>query len=214
MSIATLIGGIFAESGPEYEQMINNLRTSPFGVPEAVIQGLELSQGPIASAGGDLLGALKTRLENGFKATIPVSATVNMNLTANSKKNQNEAWLQGFAGGTDYSPDTFIAGEHGPELIVGAEGSKVFTNSETRDILSTKNRPFEFSSSRQSDSDGPALSSEKHIKLSIQGNGAIAVGKGNDKDAVVDIMIENLKPVLLSLLKEEVFEEGDYTYEF
>ena len=35
------------------------------------------------------------------------------------------------ATGSDSSPDTFIAGEEGPELITNAKGSKVFTASET-----------------------------------------------------------------------------------
>ena len=35
------------------------------------------------------------------------------------------------AKGSDSSPDTFIAGEAGPELITNAKGSKVFTAGET-----------------------------------------------------------------------------------
>jgi tape measure domain-containing protein len=39
------------------------------------------------------------------------------------------------AKGSDNSPDTFIAGEQGPELITNAHGSKVFTAGETVDIF-------------------------------------------------------------------------------
>jgi len=35
------------------------------------------------------------------------------------------------AKGSDSAPDTFIAGEEGPELITNAKGSKVFTAAET-----------------------------------------------------------------------------------
>jgi phage-related protein len=39
------------------------------------------------------------------------------------------------AKGSDSSPDTFIAGEEGPELITGAKGRKVFTANETGGIF-------------------------------------------------------------------------------
>ena len=39
------------------------------------------------------------------------------------------------AKGADFSPDTFIAGEKGPELIMGAKGKKVFTALETSGIF-------------------------------------------------------------------------------
>lgn len=39
------------------------------------------------------------------------------------------------ARGAMSAPDVFIAGEAGPELIVGGAGSRVYSNSETRDLL-------------------------------------------------------------------------------
>lgn len=39
------------------------------------------------------------------------------------------------ARGSLYAPDMFIAGERGPELITGARGSRVYSNTETRDML-------------------------------------------------------------------------------
>lgn len=42
--------------------------------------------------------------------------------------------LAAYASGTNYSKDTFIAGEAGPELITGAKGRKVFTAAETAHI--------------------------------------------------------------------------------
>lgn len=43
------------------------------------------------------------------------------------------------AKGSDFSPDTFIAGEEGPELVTNAKGSKVFTAAETADTLGKLN---------------------------------------------------------------------------
>ncbi|MBD5401820.1 phage tail tape measure protein [bacterium] len=47
----------------------------------------------------------------------------------------NMSNLQGNAKGTRYSADMFIAGEEGPELIMGARGSRVYNAHETRAIL-------------------------------------------------------------------------------
>lgn len=41
----------------------------------------------------------------------------------------------GYAGGTDYSDENFIAGEEGPELVTGRRGSKVFTAIQTGEIF-------------------------------------------------------------------------------
>ncbi|MCL1987415.1 MAG: hypothetical protein FWG64_05525 [Firmicutes bacterium] len=43
--------------------------------------------------------------------------------------------IEGFAKGTNSTPDTFIAGENGAELITGAKGRKVLNNKETANIL-------------------------------------------------------------------------------
>lgn len=44
-----------------------------------------------------------------------------------------------FAKGTKNTPDTFIAGEEGPELITNAPGRVVYTAQQTKDILSAQN---------------------------------------------------------------------------
>ena len=43
-----------------------------------------------------------------------------------------------FAKGSTYTPDTFIAGEAGPELITNAPGRTVFTASQTKDIMAAQ----------------------------------------------------------------------------
>ena len=45
--------------------------------------------------------------------------------------------LAGFAGGTNNTPESFVAGEEGPELITGAKGRKVFTAAETGNVFNT-----------------------------------------------------------------------------
>lgn len=47
--------------------------------------------------------------------------------------------IPGFAKGTSKTPDTFIAGEKGPELITNAPGRTVFTADKTRNIMAAQN---------------------------------------------------------------------------
>lgn len=54
-------------------------------------------------------------------------------------KGINIPLIPGFAKGTLSTPDTFIAGEAGPELITNAPGRTVFTASQTRNILAAQN---------------------------------------------------------------------------
>ena len=54
-------------------------------------------------------------------------------------KGINIPLIPGFAKGTLSTPDTFIAGEKGPELITNAPGRTVFTADQTRNILAAQN---------------------------------------------------------------------------
>lgn len=60
----------------------------------------------------------------------------NVDVEAEKKKHDEETnGTAAYAKGTDYSADTFIAGEEGPELITGQKGKKVFTAFETGRIF-------------------------------------------------------------------------------
>lgn len=48
--------------------------------------------------------------------------------------------IPGFAKGSTNTPDTFIAGENGPELITNAPGRTVYTAQQTRGILNAQNQ--------------------------------------------------------------------------
>ena len=122
------------------------------------------------------------------------------------------------AAGSSNAPDTFIAGERGPELITGAAGSRVFPSGDTDRIISaleSNNRPIAVSASPfASDEDtGNEATAERTININLNGKGSIQ-GKGLSKDEILDYLIVHLKPVLLSIIETEIFEEGDLAYEF
>ena len=200
--------------------------------------------------------------------------------------------VSGHANGTLSAPeDVYIAGEEGPELIVGARGSEVFPAQETERILAAVNSaenatnapeptasplpendlpegmeavkeysyltadgqgsdaqptgieyvepevqaqtteeaapaeeaPVNTTAPAASDAqqEAPASSSDapsigetvKRIILEINGSGSIDVG-GMNEESVLDILTRHAKPVLMSIIKGEIFEEGDLAYDF
>ena len=133
--------------------------------------------------------------------------------------------VSGHANGTLSAPeDVYIAGEEGPELIVGARGSEVFPAQETEKILSAvggDETPIStegsaaFSSGGQSapSEEGGGDRSEKRIILEINGSGSIDA-TGADEDTILDVLTRHVKPVLMNIIKGEIFEEGDLAYDF
>lgn len=106
------------------------------------------------------------------------------------------------AEGTTDSSDVYIAGEEGPELIVGRRGSKVFPTAETEKIVNAVGGNVGGSSE------------EKKITIDINGSGSISVDKSVDKQSILETIQENIKPILLNIISKEVYEEGDLSYEY
>ena len=125
------------------------------------------------------------------------------------------ASVSGHASGTTDAEDIFLAGEEGPELIVGKGGSTVFPTSETNRILSA------IGSNGDGSYGGPASGysgggSDKTINLNINGTGMLAVRHDGSmsKEDIVDILVDNLKDALIGIIQEEIMTEGDGVYEY
>lgn len=133
--------------------------------------------------------------------------------------------VSGHANGTVSAPeDVYIAGEEGPELIIGARGSEVFPAQETEKILSavggdetpisTEGSAASSSAGRSAPSEeGGGDRSEKRIIFEINGSGSIDA-TGADEDTILDVLTRHVKPVLMNIIKGEIFEEGDLAYDF
>lgn len=131
-----------------------------------------------------------------------------------------------YATGTTNSADYFIAGENGPELIVGEQGSTVFPTQETDrliDALNTRRQPLQVFAGGGGENGGSggglggrAAEQVKRILLEIAGSGAIEVnGSGGvDRETVLEILMEHLKPVLMQIIQSEIYEEGELAYEY
>lgn len=118
--------------------------------------------------------------------------------------------IQHNANGTDNAANAFIAGEEGPELVVGAGGSKVFTADETQSIFRNAAAALGVAQS----SALPYASQERKIVIDFGGKGSIKVDGNANVDDIVAVMYEYAKPILVSLLEEEMVEEGEESHEF
>lgn len=149
--------------------------------------------------------------------------------------------INNWAIGTTNAGDLFLAGEDGPELVAGAGGSRVFTAGATKDIIGRAYRDafdleqvgFTDSSAFHlpqqeffldpgtaigKDSRGPQVennaNSNKTYTISIEGKGKVQIDGAVLREQMLDTLIENIKPVLIDMLEEEMFVEGNGSYMF
>ena len=188
------------------------------------------------SAAREVASAVTSALSSA-NATIHVNVTSSGSVAGHAKgtTNAESVFLAGeqgpelvarpaaaYASGTTDSTDYFIAGENGPELIVGEQGSTVFPTQETDRLiaaLNEKRQPLQvFTSGGASETSSGRETAQEQVKrilLEIAGSGAIEVsGNGADRETVLQIMWENLKPILMSIIQSEIYEEGDMSYEY
>lgn len=133
--------------------------------------------------------------------------------------------VAGHAAGTTDAEDVFVAGENGPELIVGAGGSTVFPADETRRIINAvddiRDRGTNFYlptvsyDMDESRSGNGERASDRKVYLEIAGKGNIELTGGKvDEETLLAFLYDYLKPVLAEIVTQEIFEEGDARYEY
>lgn len=125
----------------------------------------------------------------------------------------------GYASGTDYAAEGWkLVGEHGPEIVEFDGGETVYPADETSRILArisdAQFRTSEATAATVKEERTDEKSDIKTIRLEINGSGAIEVDSTMDEETVVGILAAHLKPVLAGIVKSEIYEEGDLTYDF
>ena len=139
------------------------------------------------------------------------SSTVNIGITGGKTGN-------GYATGTDFAtPGWHLVGEEGPEIVEFAGGETVYPADETSRMLASMrqtplntNVPESLTGQKTDD----VATKDRRIVVAIEGGGEINVKGDVSKETVVELLVSNLKPVLLNMIQEEVFEEGDGSYEY
>ena len=121
-----------------------------------------------------------------------------------------------YATGTlDAEPGLALVGEEGPELVNFGGGEVVYTAAETSNILSRGNENKDFYVSPPEETGGGDDYGDKTITLRIEGAGEMKVsGGGANKEDIVNVLVENMRGVLMDILRQEIMEEGEMSYEF
>jgi hypothetical protein len=171
-----------------------------------------------AVAAKDTINAYIREIEAGVSRAQTAAASVaNAAASQLASNGISTAGIPGYATGATNAPDMFIAGENGPELIVGAGGSTVFPAEETNDILTAaRHVPVETAAPggfELGDNASYRSQEERKITLDINGSGEIDVS-GADEETVWDIVAPRLKDAFMGIIRAEVFEEGDRSYAF
>ena len=165
-----------------------------------------LTNGAAAVSNAQSIAAqIKSALES-------ASATVNIGVAGGGKTGT------GYAAGTDFAtPGWHLVGENGPEIVEFAGGETVYPADETASMLASMrpaplntNVPESLTGQKTED----VATKDKRIVVAIEGGGEINVKGDVSKETVVELLVSNLKPVLLDMIQEEVFEEGDGSYEY
>lgn len=126
---------------------------------------------------------------------------------------------RGYAAGTlSAEPGIALVGEEGPELINFRGGEAVYTTDETEKILngfaerSLYVPPAKSFSAEKFDANSETVS-KKEISLDITGKGSVNIQSNMSKEQVVSILSDYIKPVLMGIVEQEIFEEGESFYE-
>lgn len=217
----TALDGMVQTLTTSVEQM--NMEAEASNAAKATLQGyinsINSMKGQAVSAAQAVAAATATALNT---ATAPATPS-----NPPSTLPGHTSPVDGYASGTTNSDKVYIAGEEGPELIISGGGDTVFPTSETDKIISAVNgdsdneqvtAPAEmngaYAAGKSNNNNDTGSGQDKTVTIKLEGSGAINVGAGTSPDSVWDTVKGNIKAAFISLLQEEVFEEGAGAYEF
>lgn len=169
--------------------------------------------------------AIRDNTQGAVSAAEAAAAAVAAALDTSYTGGTSGVTVPGHASGTTDAEDVFVAGENGPELIVGGGGSTVFPADETRKIIAALDgmRGHEtglYLPAPDFGADVPTIRTdnsggERKVYLEIAGKGNIELtGSKVDQETLLAFLYEYLKPVLAEIMTQEIFEEGDQSYEY
>lgn len=162
---------------------------------DAYIKGIKDKTGEVNSA----LAAI-TWTNNTMMPSIPVTAHAD--------------------GGIFDTPHYGVFAEEGPEAFIPIDGSQNAIDiwKDTGHMLGTYNEKSNDSSfyvaPTSAETDSNSSSEDKTVTVKIEGSGDMRIGSNLSKDDVVNLMIENMKGVLMNIINQEILEEGDLSYDF
>lgn len=123
--------------------------------------------------------------------------------------------IPGFVNGTVRTPDTFIAGENGPELITGAANRSVFTAAQTGQIFNNMAQAQDLNTA--SNVNAGAIGAGT-ITIHVANNPTVNVS-GGETDGIKEQLqqydeefLEKIRQIIISILREQKEQEGRVAY--
>ena len=202
-----------AKTAVEKLDMADDTKRYGLNSIDAFAHGIRIARGNAVREAESVVESVKSVFNNAnISLKIP-------SVTSSNGTNSEIPTVTRNAVGTTYSDDVFIAGDEGPELIIGKKGSTVFPADETNRIISavTENKPLFIppaESPVKSLGSRTETVSRHELAIDINGKGSISVEGSMDKEQVVEVLFDYLKPALMNILSQDIFEEGDNSYEF
>lgn len=174
--------------------------------------------------------ALTSAFARTFTATTNASITVNYSIANPTKTITFSGGGTGTAtvyahasGGIFEEPHYGLVAEAGPEAVIPLDGSgnafDLWTQAGERlgvlEDTAITTPPADMASSKaDTDAGSGEGGSSRDINLNINGSGKIQVGDGVSKEDVLQILMDNVKGILMGMLQDEILMEGDGTYDY
>jgi len=124
-------------------------------------------------------------------------------------------------GGIFDTPHYGVFAEAGPEAFIpidGSDNAKAIwkETGERLGLIGSTPKPnmSGLGSSADGGSEVSGKSSDKNINLNINGSGKMQISSGMSKADILQVMVDNVKDVLMNILEQEILEEGDGAYEY
>lgn len=131
-------------------------------------------------------------------------------------KGINIPLIPGFAKGTERTPNTFIAGENGPELITNAANRKVFTAAQTGQIFNNMAGAANLNTANNVNATAGAAGT---ITIHVTNSPSVTVTGGGDTSKIKEQLqqydeefLEKLRDIIRAILKEQKEQEGRVAY--
>lgn len=133
-------------------------------------------------------------------------------------KSWSNSLIKHAEGGIYDTPHYGVFAEEGPESFIPIDGSEKSYDiwEDTGKLIGAlpEDSTEDVSAPAIEDTDTRSSTSERSITLKIEGAGSFKVDGRLSKESVLDTLTENLRPILINLIQEEIFEEGDGSYEY
>lgn len=184
-----------------------------------------------ASVYSEVSGDVQSKFNTTISATGSVAVTLNWHIT-----NPTASVSVGISGGTATAtiasahaeggifdtPHYGVFAEAGPEAFIPIDGSEnakaIWKETGERlgmiDGMPKPNMSGFTGVTADEGSGGGGKGSDKNINLNINGSGRMQISSGISKADILQVMVDNVKDVLMNIIEQEILEEGDGAYEY